>query len=77
MSEVGVAMRSALVVVALALSAYDERLKLPAIIGTLGLVLFAYTIGVSAGPSYTNCKRPRSGTRRSRGSVRGARGRCR
>ncbi len=43
---------AAVLFLALALSAYDERLKLPAIIGTLGLVLFAYTIGVSAGPSF-------------------------
>ena len=38
--------------VALAFSAYDERLKLPVVIGQLGLVLFAYTIGVAAGPSF-------------------------
>jgi putative transport protein len=43
---------AAVLFLALALSAYDERFKLPAIIGTLGLVLFAYTIGVSAGPSF-------------------------
>jgi putative transport protein len=43
---------AAVLFLALALSAYDERLKLPAIIGTLGLVLFAYTIGVTAGPSF-------------------------
>jgi putative transport protein len=34
----------------LAVSAYDERLALPAELATLGLVLFAYTIGVAAGP---------------------------
>ena len=43
---------AAVLFLALAFSAYDERLKLPAIIGTLGLVLFAYTIGVTAGPSF-------------------------
>lgn len=34
----------------LAVSAYDEGLSLPAELSTLGLVLFAYTIGLSAGP---------------------------
>lgn len=34
----------------LAVSAYDERLELPSDLSTLGLVLFAYTIGLSAGP---------------------------
>jgi putative transport protein len=48
---------AAVLFLALALSAYDERLKLPTIIGTLGLVLFAYTIGVSAGPSFFSALR--------------------
>ena len=43
---------AAVLFVALAFSAYDERLKLPVVIGQLGLVLFAYTIGVAAGPSF-------------------------
>ncbi len=43
---------AAVLFVALAFSAYDERLKLPVIVGQLGLVLFAYTIGVAAGPSF-------------------------
>jgi len=43
---------AAVLFLALGLSAYDERLKLPQIVGTLGLVLFAYTIGVTAGPSF-------------------------
>jgi putative transport protein len=43
---------AAVLFVALAFSAYDERLKLAAIVGQLGLVLFAYTIGVTAGPSF-------------------------
>jgi len=43
---------AAVLFVALGFSAYDERLKLAAIVGQLGLVLFAYTIGVSAGPSF-------------------------
>jgi len=43
---------AAVLFLALGLSAYDERLKLPAIIGSLGLVLFAYTIGVTSGPSF-------------------------
>ena len=43
---------AAVLFVALAFSAYDERLKLPVVIGQLGLALFAYTIGVAAGPSF-------------------------
>ncbi len=43
---------AAVLFVALAFSAYDERLRLPAIVGQLGLALFAYTIGVAAGPSF-------------------------
>jgi len=43
---------AAVLFVALAFSAYDERLKLPAVIGQLGLALFAYTIGVAVGPSF-------------------------
>ncbi len=43
---------AAVLFLALALSAYDERLKLPVILGQLGLALFAYSIGVSAGPSF-------------------------
>jgi putative transport protein len=43
---------AAVLFVALAASAYDERLKLPPIVGQLGLALFAYTIGVMAGPSF-------------------------
>lgn len=37
---------------ALAVSAVDERLALPEVLGTLGLALFAYTIGLTAGPSF-------------------------
>lgn len=43
---------AAVLFVALALSAYDERLKLPQFIGFFGLALFAYVIGVGAGPSF-------------------------
>lgn len=43
---------AAVLFVALAFSAYDERLKLPAVLGQLGLALFAYTIGVAVGPSF-------------------------
>jgi putative transport protein len=43
---------AAVLFLALALSAYDERLKLPVILGQFGLVLFAYAVGVSAGPSF-------------------------
>jgi putative transport protein len=43
---------AAVLFTALAFSAYDERLKLPQILGTFGLALFAYVIGVGAGPSF-------------------------
>jgi putative transport protein len=48
---------AAVLFLALGLSAYDERLRLPAIIGQLGLALFAYSIGVSAGPSFFSALR--------------------
>lgn len=43
---------AAVLFIALAFSAYDERLKLAPVVGQLGLALFAYTIGVAAGPSF-------------------------
>jgi putative transport protein len=33
-------------------SAQDHPLKLPEVVGTLGLVMFAYTVGVISGPSF-------------------------
>jgi putative transport protein len=43
---------AAVLFTALALSAWDGRLELPAILGQLGLAVFAYTIGVASGPSF-------------------------
>jgi putative transport protein len=43
---------AAVLFTALALSASDPDLILPAIVGTLGLALFAYTVGLAAGPSF-------------------------
>ena len=37
---------------ALAVSALDARLALPEVLGTFGLALFAYTVGLTAGPSF-------------------------
>lgn len=37
---------------ALAISAVDERLALPEIVGQIGLVLFAYCVGVNSGPTF-------------------------
>lgn len=37
---------------ALAISAFDERLALPEIVGQIGLVLFAYCVGVNSGPTF-------------------------
>ena len=48
---------AAVLFLALGLSAYNEHLKLPAIVGQLGLVLFAYAVGVSAGPSFFSALR--------------------
>lgn len=42
---------------ALAMSAADERLRLPEEVGVLGLVLFAYTIGIRSGPSFVSSAR--------------------
>lgn len=43
---------AAVLFVALAFSAYDARLALPEVLGTFGLAVFAYAIGVTAGPSF-------------------------
>ena len=43
---------AAVLFLALAVSAWDDRLKVPVIVGQLGLVLFAYAVGVAAGPSF-------------------------
>ncbi len=48
---------AAVLFTALALSAYDERLRLPPFIGFFGLALFAYVIGVGAGPSFFSALR--------------------
>ena len=48
---------AAVLFLALALSAADERLKIPIVVGQLGLALFAYCIGVSAGPSFFSAVR--------------------
>ncbi len=43
---------AAVLFAALAASSYDERLALPEALGTFGLAIFAYTIGITAGPSF-------------------------
>jgi len=43
---------AAVLFTALAFSAYDDRLRLPQILGVFGLAVFAYVIGVGAGPSF-------------------------
>ena len=43
---------AAVLFTALAFSAADERLALPETLGTFGLAVFAYAIGVTAGPSF-------------------------
>lgn len=43
---------AAVLFTALALSAWDARLELPAVVGSLGLALFAYTVGIASGPSF-------------------------
>ena len=43
---------AAVLFAALALSAWDERLALPGEVGSLGLAIFAYCIGVASGPAF-------------------------
>lgn len=43
---------AAVLFTALAFSAVDERWALPEVIGTFGLAVFAYAVGVTAGPSF-------------------------
>lgn len=43
---------AAVLFTALVLSAADDRLVLPEVVGSVGLAIFAYTIGLSAGPSF-------------------------
>lgn len=43
---------AAVLFTALAFSAYNERLALPEVLGTFGLAVFAYAIGITAGPSF-------------------------
>ena len=43
---------AAVLFTALAFSAYDDRLRLPQILGVFGLAVFAYVVGVGAGPSF-------------------------
>ena len=48
---------AAVLFLALAVSAWDERLEVPRVLGQLGLVLLAYAVGVSAGPSFFSALR--------------------
>lgn len=43
---------AAVLFTALGLSAWDGRLALPQIVGSLGLALFAYCVGIASGPSF-------------------------
>jgi len=43
---------AAVLFTALALSAWDGRLELPSAVGSLGLAVFAYCVGVASGPSF-------------------------
>lgn len=43
---------AAVLFTALAFSAYDARLALPEVLGMVGLSIFAYAIGLTAGPSF-------------------------
>lgn len=46
----------------LALSAIDERLAIPELVGSLGLALFTYTIGLASGPAFFASLRSQVGT---------------
>lgn len=52
---------AAVLVVALALSAWDPRLALPAVLAELGLGLFAYCVGVATGASFFGALRNGAG----------------
>jgi len=43
---------AAVLFTALALSAYDARLAVPEVVGTFGLAVFTYSVGLIAGPSF-------------------------
>lgn len=43
---------AAVLFAALAVSAWDSRLELPAELGSMGLAIFAYCVGVAGGPSF-------------------------
>ncbi len=43
---------AAVLFAALGFSAWDERMAVPEIVGTFGLAVFAYTVGITAGPSF-------------------------
>jgi putative transport protein len=53
---------AAVLFTALALSAWDERLELPPVVGQLGLALFAYCIGVASGAAFFGALRSGLGT---------------
>lgn len=48
---------SAVLFVGLLVSAINAKLVLPALFGTLGLVIFVYSIGVASGPTFVNALR--------------------
>ena len=48
---------AAVLFTALGLSAADPKLSLPQVVGTLGLALFAYTVGLAAGPTFFSALR--------------------
>lgn len=52
---------AAVLFAALAFSAYDEALALPEVLGTFGLAIFAYAVGVTAGPSFFSSLRAGAG----------------
>ena len=48
---------AAVIFTALALSALDPKLALPPVVGAIGLALFAYTVGLTAGPTFFSAMR--------------------
>ena len=48
---------AAVIFTALALSALDPKLALPPVVGAIGLALFAYTVGLTAGPTFFSALR--------------------
>lgn len=60
---------SAVLFTGLIVSALNQKLVLPSVFGTLGLVVFVYSIGISSGPTFINSLRRGGSGRRDNAAV--------